>query len=105
MGHADQTYWTAPIDFGIAMLHVELGAAREGVRGAWERLEEPVVARFVPNETETSDRRRASARALAQTAGRTRCTGGSHTLQASLRSLLSLIAMRLLERYRQPLRW
>jgi nitroreductase len=49
MGHADRTYWTAPIDFGIAMLHVELGAAREGVHGAWERLEEPLVARFVPD--------------------------------------------------------
>jgi nitroreductase len=48
MGHAERTGWTAPIDFGIAMLHVELGAAREGVHGAWERLEEPLVARFVP---------------------------------------------------------
>jgi len=48
MGHADRTGWTAPIDFGIAMLHVELGAARAGVHGAWERLEEPLVARFVP---------------------------------------------------------
>ena len=48
MGQADRTYWTAPIDLGIAMLHVELGAAREGVRGAWERLDEPLVARFVP---------------------------------------------------------
>jgi len=48
MGHADRTYWTAPIDLGIAMLHIELGAAHEGVRGAWERLEEPLVARFVP---------------------------------------------------------
>jgi nitroreductase len=48
MGHADRTYWTAPMDLGIAMLHVELGAAREGVRGAWERLDEPLVARFVP---------------------------------------------------------
>jgi len=48
MGHADRTYWTASMDLGIAMLHVELGAAREGVHGAWERLEEPLVARFVP---------------------------------------------------------
>jgi hypothetical protein len=49
MGRAETTYWTAPIDFGIAMLHVELGAAHEGVRGAWEHLPEPDVARFVPN--------------------------------------------------------
>jgi len=49
MGRAERTYWTAPIDFGIAMLHVELGAAHEGVRGAWEHLPEPDVARFVPN--------------------------------------------------------
>ncbi|MCX6363413.1 MAG: hypothetical protein NTW58_04450, partial [Actinobacteria bacterium] len=48
MGRAGQTYWTAPIDFGIAMLHVELGAAHEGVHGAWEHLTEPDVARFVP---------------------------------------------------------
>jgi nitroreductase len=49
MGRAEKTYWTAPIDFGIAMLHVELGAAHEGVRGAWEHLPDPDVARFVPN--------------------------------------------------------
>ena len=49
MGRAERTYWTAPIDFGIAMLHVELGAAHEGVRGAWEHLPGPDVARFVPN--------------------------------------------------------
>jgi nitroreductase len=49
MGRAEKTYWTAPIDFGIAMLHVELGAAHEGVHGAWEHLPEPDVARFVPN--------------------------------------------------------
>jgi len=49
MGRAEKTYWTAPIDFGIAMLHMELGAAHEGVRGAWEHLPEPDVARFVPN--------------------------------------------------------
>jgi nitroreductase len=48
LSRADHAYWTAPIDLGIAMLHVELGAAREGVHGAWERLEEPHVARFVP---------------------------------------------------------
>jgi nitroreductase len=49
MGRAEKTYWTAPIDFGIAMLHVELGAAHEGIHGAWEHLAEPDVARFVPN--------------------------------------------------------
>jgi hypothetical protein len=50
MGRAEKTYWTAPIDFGIAMLHVELGAAHEGVHGAWEHLVEPDVARFVPDD-------------------------------------------------------
>jgi len=49
MGSAEKTYWTAPIDYGIAMLHVELGAAHEGVHGAWEHLSAPDVARFVPN--------------------------------------------------------
>jgi Putative TM nitroreductase len=48
MSSADDPYWTAPIDFGIAMLHVELGAAHEGVTGAWDRLPAPDVARFVP---------------------------------------------------------
>ncbi len=48
MGRAEKVYWTAPIDFGIAMLHVELGAGHEGVRGAWDRLPDPDVARFVP---------------------------------------------------------
>ena len=33
MGRADKLYWTAPIDFGIARLHVELGAQHEGVQG------------------------------------------------------------------------
>jgi hypothetical protein len=41
-------YWTAPIDFGICMLHVDLGAAHAGVRGTWEPFETPDVARFVP---------------------------------------------------------
>ena len=50
MGRAEKTYWTAPIDFGIAMLHVELGAAHAGVHGAWEHLPEPDVARFVPDD-------------------------------------------------------
>ena len=36
MSRAEKTYWTAPIDFGIAMLHVELGAAHEGVHGDWD---------------------------------------------------------------------
>jgi nitroreductase len=49
MGRAEKVYWTAPIDFGIAMLHVELGAAHEGVHGEWERLPDPDVARFVPD--------------------------------------------------------
>ena len=44
---AAKLYWTAPLDFGIARLHMELGAAREGVRGTWEELAEPDVARFV----------------------------------------------------------
>ncbi|HET6496372.1 MAG TPA: nitroreductase family protein [Thermoleophilia bacterium] len=49
MAAAEKVYWTAPIDHGIAMLHVELGAAHEGVRGAWEHLPDPDVARFVPS--------------------------------------------------------
>jgi nitroreductase len=48
MGGADKLYWTAPIDFGIAMLHVELGAAHAGVTGRWQRLDGPNVARFTP---------------------------------------------------------
>ena len=48
MGRADRLYWTAPIDFGIARLHVELGAQHEGVRGSWTMLPEPDVARFTP---------------------------------------------------------
>ena len=48
---AEKTYWTAPIDYGIAMLHVELGALHEGVRGAWDRLPAPDVARFTPART------------------------------------------------------
>ena len=45
---AEKLYWTAPFDLGIAQLHVELGAAHEGVSGIWEPLVEPDVARFVP---------------------------------------------------------
>ncbi len=48
MGRADRLYWTAPIDFGIARLHVELGARHEGVLGSWTPLPEPDVARFTP---------------------------------------------------------
>lgn len=47
---APKRYWTAPLDFGIAELHVELGAAHRGVRGTWEPLDEPDVARFVPQQ-------------------------------------------------------
>ena len=50
MGSALQTYWTAPMDFGIAMLHAELGALHTGVRGSWEMLSGPDVARFAPAE-------------------------------------------------------
>jgi nitroreductase len=46
MSRADKVYWTASIDFGIAMLHIELAAAHAGVSGVWERLHEPDVARF-----------------------------------------------------------
>ncbi len=46
-------YWTAPLDFGIAELHIELGAACRGVRGTWEPLDEPDVARFVPDQEAT----------------------------------------------------
>ncbi len=48
MSRAEEVYWTAPIDFGIAMLHVELGAGHQGICGAWERLPDPKVARFFP---------------------------------------------------------
>lgn len=45
---APKTYWTAPIDFGIAMLHAELGAAHAGVSGEWSTAGAGEVARFVP---------------------------------------------------------
>lgn len=51
MTAAPKTYWTAPIDFGIAMLHAELGAAQAGVRGSWVAPSNGEVARFVPGET------------------------------------------------------
>lgn len=47
---AAKTYWTAPIDLGIAMRHAELGAAHAGVRGAWTIGAGAEVARFVPAE-------------------------------------------------------
>lgn len=45
---AVKTYWTAPLDFGIAMLHAELGAAHAGVSGTWVVGSPAEVARFVP---------------------------------------------------------
>ncbi len=48
LGRAEKLYWTAPIDFGIARLHVELGAQHEGVTGAWAPLPAPDVAVFTP---------------------------------------------------------
>jgi nitroreductase len=44
----EAAYWTAKLDYGIAMLHAELGALHAGVTGRWERLPGPDVARFVP---------------------------------------------------------
>lgn len=43
-----RTYRTATIDFGIAMLHAELGALHAGVRGSWAVGGDAEVARFVP---------------------------------------------------------
>jgi len=34
------------LDCGIAMLHIEIGALASGVKGGWELLESPQVARF-----------------------------------------------------------
>ena len=48
MGRAEKLYWTAPIDFGIARLHVELGARHAGVSGTWTPLTAPDVAAFTP---------------------------------------------------------
>jgi nitroreductase len=48
MSRAEKLYWTSPIDLGIARLHVELGAAHEGVTGSWTQLPEPDVAEFSP---------------------------------------------------------
>ncbi|HUU33773.1 MAG TPA: nitroreductase family protein, partial [Vicinamibacterales bacterium] len=48
VSRAEKQYWTAPMDFGIARLHVELGAMHEGVAGAWTQLTAPDVAAFTP---------------------------------------------------------
>lgn len=45
---APKLYWTAPIDFGIGMLHAELGAMHAGVTGTWLVGDGAEVARFVP---------------------------------------------------------
>ncbi len=45
---APKTYWTAPLDLGIAMLHAELGAMHAGVGGTWTVGTGAEVARFVP---------------------------------------------------------
>jgi hypothetical protein len=34
------------LDCGIAMLHLEIAALNDGVKGLWEFLETPKVARF-----------------------------------------------------------
>jgi hypothetical protein len=48
---AAKTYWTAPIDFGIGMLHAELGAAHAGVSGTWTAGSDREIARFAPGST------------------------------------------------------
>jgi len=48
MWRAEKLYWTAPIDFGIARLHVEVGALHAGVTGAWTQLAAPDVGAFAP---------------------------------------------------------
>ena len=48
VSRAEKLYWTAPMDFGVARLHVELGAMHEGVAGAWTQLPAPDVAAFTP---------------------------------------------------------
>jgi nitroreductase len=42
------TYRTAALDLGIAMVHAQLGAEHAGAPGRWERLDAPDVARWVP---------------------------------------------------------
>jgi hypothetical protein len=50
VGRAKQSYWTAPVDLGIVMLHVDLGAMHAGVRGTWQAAEAGDTARFVPSD-------------------------------------------------------
>jgi len=45
---AAKTYWTAPLDLGIAMCHAEIGAAHAGVSGKWVAGTDAEIARFVP---------------------------------------------------------
>jgi nitroreductase len=45
---ADAKYPSKMMDCGIAMLHAEVGSRHAGVRGHWERMEAPLIARFVP---------------------------------------------------------
>jgi hypothetical protein len=49
LSRSERTYWTAQIDFGIVMLHVELGALHAGVNGSWQPTDGPAIARFVPD--------------------------------------------------------
>jgi nitroreductase len=39
------------LDCGIAMLHIEVAALKQGVNGIWELLETPEVARFTTDNT------------------------------------------------------
>ena len=49
LSQAPSMYWTAPMDMGIAMLHAQLGALHDGVRGTWTMtVSAPDVARFTP---------------------------------------------------------
>ena len=49
MSGIESAYWTAQMDYGIAMLHAELGALKASVTGAWTTgLDVPDVARFTP---------------------------------------------------------
>ncbi len=41
------------MDYGIAMLHLEIGALHEGVKGSWEYLESPNIAEFKIDNTKT----------------------------------------------------
>jgi len=47
LSSAAKTYWTAPIDFGAAMLHAELAALRVGMPGTWTVPSGDDVGRFV----------------------------------------------------------